>query len=439
MTFRKTQRRALFGALCLAASASSGCEVVADIFGTRELAPNAGGKAARGGSAGQLNANAGHAGLGGVGGGGLGGAAGEEAAGGTGGVVGASSGGGGGGTLLGADAPGGEGGAGSGGKSTASEAGQASGGESGQPPVPAANSCEPGAVCNGNDPCTTLWVPGGRFMMGRGTSTKSNDYYPEGAGTEEPEHAVEVSPFWLDKYEVTVGRFRRFVESYSVANMPKAGDGANPHIAASGWKDDWNGFLPSSQDDLKTALITRDPNCQDSFRTWTPAAGMSECLPMNCLDFYTAYAFCIWDGGRLPTEAEWEFAAAGGDSNRLYPWGQGDPDATHATYDCPTPCSPAFLPIIGSTPAGEGRFGQDDLAGSIAEITRDVMDPNFYSLTAATADNAANLSPDSKDSDAAIRGGNEYGPASTIRAATRNNVQRSSHYDGIGVRCARDP
>ena len=60
--------------------------------------------------------------------------------------------------------------------------------------------------------------------------------------------------------------------------------------------------------------------CGGALSTWLDNAG-HELHPINCVTFYVSYAFCIWDGGRLPTEAEFEFAAAGGSDDRLYPWG----------------------------------------------------------------------------------------------------------------------
>ena len=61
--------------------------------------------------------------------------------------------------------------------------------------------------------------------------------------------------------------------------------------------------------------------CSDSYATWTNTAGSQENLPINCVNWCEAYAFCIWDGGFLPSEAEWEYAAAGGSSAARVPVG----------------------------------------------------------------------------------------------------------------------
>ena len=68
--------------------------------------------------------------------------------------------------------------------------------------------------------------------------------------------------------------------------------------------------------------------------TWTISPGANERKPLNWVSFYIAFAFCVWDDGRLPSEAEWNYAAAGGDEQEgRYPWGAGL-DQTCAVYQC---------------------------------------------------------------------------------------------------------
>jgi formylglycine-generating enzyme required for sulfatase activity len=278
--------------------------------------------------------------------------------------------------------------------------------------------------------------------MGR-CDTGSDSYI--GQADEQPEHSVTLSPFWLDKYEVSVGRFRRFVASYDTW-LPTANAGNHPNVLASGWKTDW--AVPANRAALEQVLVAPDVEpyeCDPSFRTWTPAAGNNECLPINCLDWYVSFAFCIWDGGRLPTEAEWEFAAAGGEENRLFPWGDQAPDNALAVFSCQASaaggaaCSPADLRPIGSRGSSSyGRYGHVDLAGSLLERTRDTFDGAFYSGPSASQKDVVNLALDATIADGAARGGDFESDGSTLRAAYRTDVDRHLHAATIGFRCARD-
>lgn len=329
---------------------------------------------------------------------------------------------------------------------TADEPG-GSGGEGGAPsaPVPLpARSCEGDAVDSELDgACVSLRVRGGKFAMGRGDD--GPDAYL-GDSNEQPEHSVVVSPFWLDKYEVTVGRFRRFFASYdNPGSKPPLDSGAHPKVPLSGWKKDWDALLPVDQHALSLSLVASDPDCNTTLRTWTPAASRNERLPINCIDWYLSYAFCIWDGGRLPTEAEWEFAAAGGSENRLFPWGPDDPDQEHAVFGClgsgTADCAAGDIRPVGSAPKGIGLFGQLDLAGSMLERTRDVFDPDSYSppLTMPNATDVIYLNFDADHHDSPARGGSFAAAAGALRSAFREDVFRDHRWDGVGFRCARDP
>ncbi len=161
---------------------------------------------------------------------------------------------------------------------------------------------------------------------------------------------------------------------------------------------------------------------------------------MNCISWYQAFAFCAWDGGRLPTEAEWEYAAAGGAENRLYPWGL-EQDTTGRSNDSTTANSPYIN--VGTYPLGVGRYGQHDLAGSVMEWTLDWYDPGFYqSDAAASCVNCAKLDQVAENQDEIIRRvyrGNAYSyflPRS--RAAYRVGYWPQNHSANAGVRCVRD-
>jgi formylglycine-generating enzyme required for sulfatase activity len=107
--------------------------------------------------------------------------------------------------------------------------------------------------------CKSLLVPGGTFYRGYDGVVFTDDRYP-----------ATVADFYLDKYEITVGRFRKFVEA-GMGNQdspPEPGAGAHPLIPGSGWKSTWTPFLPWTTTNLKAEL-----ECQFAFQTWTDKVG----------------------------------------------------------------------------------------------------------------------------------------------------------------------
>jgi sulfatase modifying factor 1 len=269
---------------------------------------------------------------------------------------------------------------------------------------------------------------------------------PDGSPTELA-NAASVSTFQLDEYDVTVGRFRQFVAAYNAGFRPEDGSGKHAHLhggkglidVAASTKSNTiyeHGWIAS--DDTNVAPTEENLTSCAPLSSWTPTAEKNESLPINCANWWEAYAFCIWDGGFLPSEAEWEYAAAGGAQQRAFPWGSADPgtENQYAIYDCyyPRPCttpSVANIAPVGSAAKGAGRYGQLDLSGDAYQWVLD-YDSSSYRPSADGAD----LTPPPGVPARARRGGGPFGPLSWLLAAARfNDIPTHRH----GFRCARSP
>jgi formylglycine-generating enzyme required for sulfatase activity len=250
------------------------------------------------------------------------------------------------------------------------------------PPPPPAASCD-NSVPSCQDPadatkriscCDTLPVPGGPFKMGF-----PKDTLPTVVPETRSVHDVTVSTFFLDRFEITRGRFERFAEAGS--GPPADGSGRHPSLDGSGWNTQWDEYLAEPR-----ALLA-DPDCAPpaapaqlaTSRAEPEDAGSASELdyPMGCLSWFTAFAFCIWDGGRLPTEAEWEYAARGPASRisgdqpaRIYPWGS-DPAPVSVLAN-------AGWEPVGSHDETRGFFGQQGLAGGVREWVLDYYSESYY-------------------------------------------------------------
>jgi sulfatase modifying factor 1 len=301
---------------------------------------------------------------------------------------------------------------------------QANGTWSGAAPFCRGPSCQSGSRGAGltcgpsftDDCCASPLVTGGTF------NRDNNANYP-----------ATVSDFRLDKYEITVGRFRAFVTAGmgTQANPPLPGTGENPHWPGSGWDSTWNTNL------VAAGGLAAAVQCNTAQQTWT---GNEDNRPMNCITWYEAFAFCIWDGGRLSTELEWNYAAAGGNEQRLYAWGNTAPgaDATLAVYGCyygaitPGTCTGiANIAPVGSAPAGNGRWGQADLAGNLWECNLD-----WYTAYPATCNDCINLLT---AYGRVSRGGIFYADASILPSSYRSYYPPLMRDYGLGARCARSP
>ena len=315
------------------------------------------------------------------------------------------------------------------------------GDKNGSPATDAARSGSDGATCADlpatcgpnatTSCCESPIVMGGTFL--RGYDKVAVSMYSDIT------HPATVSAFRLDRYEVTVGRFRQFVDAgFGTRARPpadKAGARAlNGGAARGGWDSAWNSRLTPDTTSLMAAL-----KCDARYETWTDAPAGHENEPITCVTWYEAMAFCTWDGGYLPTEAEWHYAASGGSQARAYAWSS---PAGSMTIDCAranygganwpsTACVAAGASPVGSlSPDGDAEWGHADLGGNVWEWVLD-----WYAATyQMPCNDCANLTAANERT---LRGGSFARDAALLRAAARNFLQAVVRYGDGGVRCAR--
>jgi formylglycine-generating enzyme required for sulfatase activity len=176
-----------------------------------------------------------------------------------------------------------------------------------------------------------------------------------------------------------------------------------------------------------------------------PSSGSNDNRPVASVIWYVAFAFCIWDGGRLPTEAEWNYAAAGGSEQRVYPWGDTPPDCTYANY---YPGSAHCVPLpygdtnnVGAeSPRGDGKWGQSDLAGNVSEWNLDWETEPYPQASCVNCTNA--VEPPSSPTQYPVRvfrGGGFTAFPSDLLSSSRGADYPYTHYADYGARCARSP
>lgn len=184
-----------------------------------------------------------------------------------------------------------------------------------------------------------VWIPGGEFLMGSSMKPGLPNYDPLADDNETPSHRVRLTGFWISTYPVTNKQYAHFVA-------------ATARAAPSSFSD-------RRFNDPAQPVVTVAWNDARAFTAWITTK----------LDVIVA---------RLPTEAEWEYAARGTDARR-YPWGsEPPPDASRATFDLPHDTGrPA---VVGHTPGGKSPFDVHDLAGNIWEWCLDAW-ANSYGKT----------------------------------------------------------
>jgi len=222
-------------------------------------------------------------------------------------------------------------------------------------------------------------LPGGVFTMGNDA-----DYgYP--ADGEGPAHAVELSPFLISRFPVTNRQFEQFTEA----------TGYVTEAQSYGWSFVFSGLLGA--DAPPTPEVAGQPWWrQIRGADWAHPLGPDSNVvdladhPVVHVSWNDAVAYCDWTGSRLPTEAEWEFAARGGIEGMRFPWGKSlEPDGVHRmnVFQGAFPESNTLedgfagtAPIETYEPNGFGLF---QMTGNVWEWVSDWFDQTYYSNSAA--------------------------------------------------------
>jgi formylglycine-generating enzyme required for sulfatase activity/serine/threonine protein kinase len=263
-----------------------------------------------------------------------------------------------------------------------------------------------------------LFVPAGTFEMGAET----------GADDEKPIHEVELGPYYIDKTEVTVGQFARFVRETSyVTDAERAGDAYVFEVG--------KGFVRSRG------------------RSWRdPGYSQTDSYPVVCVSWRDAAAYARWAGKRLPTEAEWERAAgweAGPRVKRAYAWGNDYPPHGRVANIADRQASRAlslprgaaateyddgfiFAAPVGSFPEGRSPVGALDMSGNVWEWCADWYSERFYATAAAKRRPAG---PEA-GSERVYRGGSWSSPLG-LRTTARASFDPSYRYSNLGFRCVK--
>ncbi len=312
-------------------------------------------------------------------------------------------------------------------------------------------------------PSGMVWIPGGEFSMGSTVESESHCALPGLTRDALPVHRVYVDGFWMDATEVTNEDFAKFVASTGYVTIAERTPTAEE-------------FPDAPPENLVAGSVVFTPTMgpvplNDHFQWWRYEKGASwrhpqgptgtirgrEKHPVVHMAYDDAAAFAAWAGKRLPTEAEWEFAARGGLSGMLYPWGEElrpDDKVMTNTYQGTFPVEDSgadgfagIAPVASFPPNGYGLY---DVAGNVWEWVEDWYRPDYYRHLAQAGAVARNpRGPDTSFDPAepgvtkrVHRGGSflctdQY--CTRYMVGTRGKGELSSASDHLGFRLVKEP
>jgi formylglycine-generating enzyme len=302
-------------------------------------------------------------------------------------------------------------------------------------------------------------ISGGTFDMGGDNDQASPDEYPK--------HTVQVTSFYMDVTEVTNAQFKKFVD-------------ATGYVTTAERKPDWeelkktlppNAVRPPDSVLIAASLVfqkTENPvslNDYSQWWTWVKGANWQnpqgansnnkgkENYPVVHISWDDAMAYCKWAGKRLPTEAEWEFAARGGLTNNIYPWGnehvsKGKPktNSWEGSFPYLNEQKDGFekaAPVKFYTPNAYGLY---DMAGNVWEWCSDWYHNEYYKTLTGKTTNNPQGSEKSFDPDEpytqkrSLRGGSflcNDAYCSGYRVARRMKSSPDTGLEHTGFRCVR--
>jgi formylglycine-generating enzyme required for sulfatase activity len=275
-------------------------------------------------------------------------------------------------------------------------------------------------------------LPGGTFSMG----TADQWTYPDDG--EGPVHEVTLSPFWIDATAVTNRQFAQFV----------AATGFRTDAEHYGWAFVFGGLLP---DDFEpTRGVAAAPWWRQVYGAdWVHPEGPQSTVddrgdhPVVQISWRDATAYCAWAGVRLPTEAEWEYAARGGLDGAVFPWGNDrEPGGEHrmnvwqGTFPTDNSLDDGFLGTAPVDTYAPNAFGLHNMTGNVWEWCADWYDPGYYARSSPHDPNG----PEQGQA-RVMRGGSYLCHASycnRYRVGARSGNGPDSSVGNLGFRCAAD-